>query len=177
MDAFAPMKTGCGACRSAAGSRARSRARTLSMRCAIAERIRGGFAATGRPAAQLGGIAFKSPDEIERERECLHCQMLELIEDHFAELPAAIGKRSAVIGADVVIDSYEVLDAIARLVADITCYQSIADRQQMIRYLNGGIKLYDGESRQSRRRTVERFPFIHLGAAEAHPAAPGSKRS
>jgi hypothetical protein len=45
------------------------------------------------------------------------------------------------------LDGYEVLDAIAMLVADVTCCVSIADRHQMLRYLIRGIKLYDGESR------------------------------
>jgi hypothetical protein len=94
-------------------------------------------------------VSFKSQEQIERERRCLHCRMLQVIEDFFAEFPTTTDMPNAPVDTDeVVADAYGVLDAIARLVADMTCCQSIADPQQIIRYLNRRIKFYGGESRK-----------------------------
>jgi hypothetical protein len=48
------------------------------------------------------------------ERPCLHCMMVELIEDFFAENPAVSGEPET-------IDTDEVIIALAKTVADLTC--------------------------------------------------------
>ena len=50
------------------------------------------------------------------ERPCLHCMMVELIENFFAEYPVASGERDT-------IDTDEVIIALAKTVADLTCSQ------------------------------------------------------
>ena len=47
------------------------------------------------------------------ERPCLHCMMVELIDDFFAEYPAAGGEPDTV-------DTDEVLSAVAKTVAELT---------------------------------------------------------
>ena len=51
------------------------------------------------------------------ERPCLHCMVVELIEDFFAENPATSGEPDA-------IDTDEVITALAKTVADLTCSQN-----------------------------------------------------
>jgi hypothetical protein len=75
------------------------------------------------------------------ERPCLHCLMVDLIDDFFAEYPAAGGARST-------FDTEEVLDAVAKTVAELTCQQDGAGRQQMIESLMRKIMDYDAEFRQ-----------------------------
>ena len=73
-------------------------------------------------------VASRLQDDTEHERECLHSQMQELVENYFA----TNDKSHPSIGTDVVVvDGYEVLDAIAMLVADVSCFVSIVDRHQM----------------------------------------------
>ena len=48
------------------------------------------------------------------ERPCLHCMMVELIGDFFAENPATSGEPDT-------IDTDEVIIALAKTVADLTC--------------------------------------------------------
>jgi L-serine deaminase len=59
------------------------------------------------------------------ERPCLHCMMVELIEDFFAENLAMSGEPDT-------IDSDEVITALAKTVADLTCSQNGTVRQQII---------------------------------------------
>jgi hypothetical protein len=55
-------------------------------------------------------VASRLQDDTEHERECLHCQMQKLVENYFA----TNDKSQLSIGTDVVVvDGYEVLDAIA----------------------------------------------------------------
>jgi hypothetical protein len=64
------------------------------------------------------------------ERPCLHCMMVELIDDFLAENP-----RTA--GSDEVdtIEADEVIDAIAKTIAELTSQQDGVIRQQVIEQL------------------------------------------
>ena len=62
------------------------------------------------------------------ERPCLHCMMVELIENFFAEYPTASGEPDT-------IDTDEVIIALAKTVADLTCGQNSTVRQQIIETL------------------------------------------
>ena len=82
-----------------------------------------------------------SVERDDQERPCLHCMMVELIDDFFAEYPAASGEPDA-------IDTDEVVTAIAKTVAELTCGQDGTIRQQLIEQLMRGIIDYDAEFRR-----------------------------
>ena len=82
-----------------------------------------------------------SVERDDQERPCLHCMMLELIDDFFAEYPAASGEPDA-------IDTDEVVTAIAKTVAELTCGQDGTIRQQLIIQLMREIMNYDAEFRR-----------------------------
>jgi hypothetical protein len=67
--------------------------------------------------------------------------MVELIDDFFAEHPAAGGEPDA-------IDTDEVVTAIAKTVAELTCGQDVTIRQQLIEQLMREIMDYDAEFRR-----------------------------
>ena len=75
------------------------------------------------------------------ERPCLHCMMVELIDDFFAEYPTAGGEPDTV-------DTDEVLTAVAKTIAELTSTQNGTVRQQMIEQLMRNIMEYDAEFRQ-----------------------------
>jgi len=75
------------------------------------------------------------------ERPCLHCMMVELIEDFFAENPATSGEPDT-------IDTEEVITALAKTVADLTHGQNSTVRQQIIETLMREIMEYDAEFRR-----------------------------
>ena len=79
--------------------------------------------------------------EIDEERPCLHCLMVELIDDFFAEYPVATGEPNT-------IDTDEVITAVAKTVAELTSSQDGADRQNMIEQLKREIINFDAEFRQ-----------------------------
>jgi hypothetical protein len=81
-----------------------------------------------------------SEQQDDQERPCLHCTMVELI-DQFFEYPAAGSEPDAV-------DTDEVVTAIAKTVAEITCSQSASSRQQLIEKLMREIMDYDAEFRR-----------------------------
>ena len=80
----------------------------------------------------------EQPDD--QERPCLHCMMVELIDQFFAEYPAAAGEPDTV-------DTDEVVTAIAKTVAELTCSQNGSVRQQIIEKLMSEIMDYDAEFR------------------------------
>ena len=82
-----------------------------------------------------------SVERDDQERPCLHCMMLELIDDFFAEYPAASGEPD-------VIDTDEVVTAIAKTVAELSCGQDGTIRQQLIEQLMREIIDYDAEFRR-----------------------------
>jgi hypothetical protein len=85
-----------------------------------------------------------SEAENDQERPCLHCAIVDLIDDFLAEYPAGSDGSEAVGTAE----ADEVIDAIAKTVAELTSRQDGAIRQQMIEELMREIMKYDGEFRQ-----------------------------
>jgi hypothetical protein len=77
----------------------------------------------------------------DQERPCLHCMMVEIIEQFFEEYPATAD------GADT-IDTDEVIAAIAKTVAELTCSQNGSIRQQIIEKLMREVIDYDAEFRR-----------------------------
>jgi hypothetical protein len=82
-----------------------------------------------------------SVERDDQERPCLHCMMVELIDDFFSEYPAASGEPDA-------IDTEEVVTAIAKTVAELTYGQDGTIRQQLIEQLVREIMDYDAEFRR-----------------------------
>ena len=79
--------------------------------------------------------------EANEERPCLHCLMVELIDNFFAEYPVATGEPNT-------IDTDEVISAVAKTVAELTSGQDGAVRQNMIEQLKREIINYDAEFRK-----------------------------
>ena len=76
-----------------------------------------------------------------QERPCLHCMMVELIDDFSAEYPASPDEPDT-------IDTDEVIVAIAKTVAELTSGQDGVTRQQLIEQLTREIMNYDAEFRR-----------------------------
>jgi hypothetical protein len=79
-------------------------------------------------------------DESE-ERPCLHCLIVEMIDEFFAEYPASTDDPNT-------LDTDEIIIAVAKTVAELTCSQDAAVRQNMIEQLTSEIMNYDAEYRQ-----------------------------
>ena len=82
-----------------------------------------------------------SEERNDQERPCLHCMMVELIDDFFVEYPATTSEPDA-------IDTDEVVTAIAKTVAELTCGQDGTIRQQLVEQLMREIMDYDAEFRR-----------------------------
>ena len=82
-----------------------------------------------------------SEERNDQERPCLHCMIVELIDDFFAEYPANTGESDT-------IDTNEVITAIAKTMAELTCSQNGANRQQIVENLMREIMDYDAEFRR-----------------------------
>jgi hypothetical protein len=80
----------------------------------------------------------------DQERPCLHCMMVELIDDFFAEYPAMKGRLDKVDTHE----ADEMIDAVAKTVAELTSGQDGAIRQQLIEQLMREIMNYDAEFRR-----------------------------
>ena len=79
----------------------------------------------------------------DQERPCLHCMIVDLIDDFFAEYPAA--GASDKVDTD---EADEVIDAIAKTVAELTSQQDGVIRQHVIEQLMRQIMHYDAEFRR-----------------------------
>jgi len=79
--------------------------------------------------------------EQSEERPCLHCLIVDLIDEFFAEYPAAPDDTAA-------LDTDEVIAAVAKTVAELTCSRDAAVRQTMIEQLMREIMTYDAEFRE-----------------------------
>jgi hypothetical protein len=79
--------------------------------------------------------------DAQEERPCLHCLVVELVDNFYAEYPASTGEPDA-------IDTDEVITAVAKTVAELTSSQDGAVRQNMIEQLMREIMNYDAEFRQ-----------------------------
>ena len=77
----------------------------------------------------------------DEERPCLHCLIVEVIDSFFAEYPVSTDDPDAV-------DAGEVITAVAKTVAELTCSQDDAGRQNTIAQLMREITDYDAEYRQ-----------------------------
>jgi hypothetical protein len=77
----------------------------------------------------------------DEERPCLHCLIVEVVDSFFAEYPVAAE-------APDIIDTDEVITALAKTVAELTCGQDAATRQNIIDQLTRAIVEYDAEYRQ-----------------------------
>jgi hypothetical protein len=84
-----------------------------------------------------------SEKEKRHERPCLHCMIVELIDDFFAEYPATAGSDK--VDTD---EADEVIDAIAKTIAELTSQQDGFIRQQVIEQLMRQIMQYDAEFRR-----------------------------
>jgi hypothetical protein len=80
----------------------------------------------------------------DQERPCLHCMMVDLIDDFFAEYPVT-PDRSDKVDTD---EADEVIVAIAKTVAELTSRQDGLIRQHLIEQLMREIMNYDAEFRR-----------------------------
>ena len=85
----------------------------------------------------------------EEERPCLHCLIIEVVDDFFAEYPAAKGEPDT-------IDTDEVIIAIAKTVAELTSSQDGAVRQTIIAQLTREIMNYDAARKAEFMRSCRR---------------------
>ena len=92
--------------------------------------------------------------EANGERPCLHCEIVELIDEFFAENPVATGEPDT-------IDTDEVITAVAKTVAELTSSQDGAIRQNMIEQLMREIMNYDAEFRQQDAMGTDRSHARH----------------
>ena len=92
--------------------------------------------------------------EAKEERPCLHCLFVALIDDFFAEYPAATGEPDT-------IDTDEVITAVAKTVAELTSSQDGAVRQNMIEQLKREIINFDAEFRQQEAMGVSSSDARH----------------
>src|ERR1700756_1165899 len=83
-----------------------------------------------------------SQERENEERPCLHCMVAELIADFFAESPATAGSEKVDTA-----EADEVIDAVAKTVAELTSQQDGFIRQQVIEQLMRQIMHYDAEFR------------------------------
>jgi hypothetical protein len=77
----------------------------------------------------------------DEERPCLHCLIVEVVDSFFAEYPVSAE-------APDTIDTNEVITALAKTVAELTCGQDAATRQNIIDQLTRDVIEYDAEYRQ-----------------------------
>jgi hypothetical protein len=75
------------------------------------------------------------------ERPCLHCLIIELIDNFFADYPVSSEEPD-------IVDPDEVVIAVAKTVAELTCGQDAASRQNLIEQLMREVMKYDAEYRQ-----------------------------
>ena len=82
-----------------------------------------------------------SKEQDDEDRPCLHCTIVELLDEFFTEYPAATSEPGT-------IDTNEAISAIAKTVAELTCGQNGTIRQQIIEQLMREIMNYDAEFRR-----------------------------
>ena len=97
-----------------------------------------------------------SREREDQERPCLHCMMVELIDDFFAEYPATAGSDK--VDTE---EADEVIDAIAKTIAELTSQQDGFIRQQVIEQLMRQIMHYDAEFRREEATSAVRSHAKH----------------
>jgi hypothetical protein len=80
-----------------------------------------------------------SDKQNDQEQPCLHCMMVELIDDFLAEYAATAGGSDKVDTGE----TDEVIVAVAKTVAELTSQQDGAIRQQLIEQLTREIMNYE----------------------------------
>ena len=85
--------------------------------------------------------AISDDPKDDEERPCLHCLLVDTIDNFFADYPVSEDEPNA-------IDSDEIVTALAKVVAEMTCSMEGADRQQLIERLMQDVMEYDAEFRQ-----------------------------
>ena len=95
--------------------------------------------------------------ENEQERPCLHCLMVELIDDFFAEYPPPPD------GSDKVDteEADEIIEAVAKTVAELTSRQDGIFRKYLIETLMREIMKFDGEFRREDAAGSSGAPQVH----------------
>ncbi len=88
------------------------------------------------------------------ERPCLHCLIVELIDDFFAEHPLNPEETDA-------IDTEEVITAVAKVMAELTSSQEAAVRQSMIEKQTREIMNHDAEFREQDAMGTDRSHARH----------------
>ena len=97
-----------------------------------------------------------SREREDQERPCLHCMIVELIDDFFAEYPATAGSDK--VDTD---EADEVIDAVAKTVAELTSQQDGVIRQQVIEHLIRQITHYDAEFRREETTSAAGSHAMH----------------
>jgi hypothetical protein len=92
--------------------------------------------------------------EANEERPCLHCQIVELIDDFFADYPVTTGEPDT-------IDTDEVIIAVAKTVAELTSSQDGGTRQNLVEQLMREIMKYDAEFREQDAMGTDRSHARH----------------
>ena len=86
-------------------------------------------------------MAITDELETQEERPCLHCLIIDVIDNYFAEYPVSEEDPD-------MIDTAEVVTAVAKTIAELTCSQDSVARQKMIDQLTKEVLQYDEEFRQ-----------------------------
>ena len=97
-----------------------------------------------------------SEEREDEERPCLHCMMVELIGDFFTEYPATAASDK--VDTD---EADEVIDAVAKTVAELTSQQDSVIRQQVIEQLVQQIMHYDAEFRREEATSAANSHAMH----------------
>jgi hypothetical protein len=95
-----------------------------------------------------------SEDQEDKERPCLHCLIVELVDDFFEQYPVAKDESDAIDGDEVIV-------AVAKTVAELTSSQNGAARQTIIKQLMREIMHYDTEFRQQKAMGTVEFEARH----------------
>jgi len=90
------------------------------------------------------GLTEMSEVQKDQQRTCIHCMIVDLIDDFFAEHPIEPSDSDEVDTAE----ADEVIDAVAKLVAELTSRQDVAIRRQLIEQLMSELTRYDDEFRR-----------------------------
>ena len=91
--------------------------------------------------SSIGVTTIADEQNQDEERPCLHCLIVETIDSFFAEYPVSAEEPEAV-------DTDEIVTAIAKTVAELTCGLDSIGRQAMLEQLTREIADYDAEFRQ-----------------------------
>jgi hypothetical protein len=116
--------------------------------------VRPGSGSINEPTNEDPEATMSDYKDADEERPCLHCQIVELIDDFFAEYPVATGEPNT-------IDTDEVITAVAKTVAELTSSQHDGVRQNLIEQLTREIMKYDAEFREQDAMGTDRSHARH----------------